>query len=254
MVVKNIMDFLKKNIASLVIIMAGVIAIFAVSYIHSTNALPLPENNIISTNFIVLSADEVGERTIAYINEYLLQSPSTASLIGIVEENKVYKLKVKIDSNEFDLYASLDGGLLFPEVIKLEEKTKEETTIGNFTAGENQICEENGKPIIYFFGSPGCPHCVWEHPIVEKAVAQFGDEIAFHNNMDATKDMDVFSQYSTGGVPTTVLGCKYWRVGSGQSNGEEEEARILTALICKLTNNQPEGVCSGVQDLISQLE
>ncbi len=246
------MEFLKKNLFAIIIIIAGVLAVTAVSCLNSTYSLPSSENNTSQT--AVLSAQEVGEKAIAYINKYLLQDGSTASLVSAVEENQLYKLKVKIMNNEFDLYASLDGGLLFPEAIEMKERAKEIITIGNFTAGENEVCLENGKPVVYFFGSPNCPHCSWERPIIEQVAALFGDEIAFHNNEDATTDMDIFSQYSTGGVPTTVLGCKYWRVGSGQSNGEEGEAKILTALICKLTNNQPGDVCGNVQDLISQVE
>lgn len=246
------MEFLKKNIAAVIIIIAGVLAATAVSCLNNTHALPSSVNN--DSKAVALSAQQVGEKAIAYINDYLLQDGSTASLINAVEENQLYKLKVGIRNEEFDVYASLDGGLLFPEAIKMEERAKETMVIGNFTAGENEVCLENGKPVVYFFGSPGCPHCVWERPIIEEVAAQFGDEIAFHNNMDASADMDIFSQYSAGGVPTTVLGCKYWRVGSGQSNGEEGEAKILTALICKLTNNQPGDVCAGVQDLIDQVE
>ena len=247
------MEFLKRNIAAIVIIVTGVLAATAVSCFDSTYALPSSANN--DSKGTIFSAQQVAALTISYINTDLLQDGSTASLVSIVEQNQLYKLKIKIMDNEFDVYASVDGQLLFPEAIDMmEEKNKETTTIGNFTAGENEVCLENGKPVVYFFGSPGCPHCVWEHPIIEEVAAKFGDEIIFHNNMDASADMDIFSQYSTGGVPTTVLGCKYWRVGSGQSNGEEGEAKILTALICKLTNNQPGDICAGFQDLIDQVE
>ncbi|GAI38261.1 unnamed protein product [marine sediment metagenome] len=62
--------------------------------------------------------------------------------------------------------------------------------------------------------------------------------------MDPSADMDVFSKYSPEGyVPALVLGCKYYRVGSGEIIGEEEENKVLTALICDLTENQPNDVC-----------
>ncbi len=131
------------------------------------------------------------------------------------------------------------------------------STIGNFLVLEEEVCEEDGKPIVYFFGSERCPHCRWEHPIFEEVAAEFTDYISFHNNMDSQDDLDVFqrhSQINRNGIPFSVLGCQYARVGSGENFGEEEETRILTALICKLTNNQPEEVCLEVEDLVNQIE
>jgi len=71
--------------------------------------------------------------------------------------------------------------------------------------------------------------------------------------MDSDEDMDVFSKYSTGGIPTLVFGCKYYRVGAGTQSGEEQETKDLTALICKLTGSQPADVCEQVQDLIQEI-
>ena len=141
-----------------------------------------------------------------------------------------------------------------PEEEVLGELT---STIGNFSVLEGEICQEEDKPIVYFFGSQSCPHCSWEHPILEAVVDEFGDLVSFHNNMDSDEDRDVFQQYSQvnqGYIPFTLLGCQYARVGSGENFGEELEVNYLTALICKLTGNQPEGVCSGVEDLIEQID
>ncbi len=130
-------------------------------------------------------------------------------------------------------------------------------TIGNFSVTKDEICLEKGKPIIYFFGSSTCPHCSWEHPIMKRVAAKFSDKISFHNNMDNQADMEIFSKYSEinqGGIPFLVFGCKYARVGSGENSGEKVEEQALTALICKLTDSQPEGVCKAVSDLIEQIE
>ena len=243
-----------KTLTVIAIIIIGIFAVVTIDYISSDSEFSLTEGDTPSVDVSALTADEVSEQVIAYINDYILQGQTTASLIDVVEENKLYKLKVEISGNEFDLYASIDGKLLFPEVINLTEKLAENTTIGNFTTAEKEVCMEDGKPIVYFFGSHSCPHCLWEQPIIESVAALFGENISFHNNIDNNQDMNIFSEYSTGGVPTAVLGCKYWRVGSGQSNGEEGEAEILTALICDLTQNQPGEICDRVQNLINQIE
>ncbi|MCS7106333.1 MAG: thioredoxin family protein, partial [Candidatus Aenigmarchaeota archaeon] len=125
---------------------------------------------------------------------------------------------------------------------------------GDFLVSKDEVCKENGKPIVYFFGISRCPHCIWEHPIINNVTSKFEGYISYHENVDTDKDIDVFQKYSTGGVPTIVLGCKYYRVGSGRRIGEEQEAKVLTALICKLTGNKPNEVCSNVQDLINQVK
>lgn len=131
------------------------------------------------------------------------------------------------------------------------------STIGGFLVAEEEICQEDGKPIVYMFGASTCPHCTWEHPIFEEVTAKFANQISLHDNMDTQDDMEVFQRYSQinqGGIPFMVLGCRYVRVGSGETIGEEEEAKALTALICKLTRGEPEEVCAEVEDLIEQVE
>lgn len=133
-----------------------------------------------------------------------------------------------------------------------------ETTIGNFFVTKDEICLENGKPSIYFFGRNDCPYCAREHPIFEKVAKKFGDKIVFHNNMDKLDaDKEVWNKYSSinqGAVPFMILGCKYARVGSYQTNGEQQEEKDLAALICKLTNGEPAAVCAPVKDLTAQVK
>jgi thiol-disulfide isomerase/thioredoxin len=140
---------------------------------------------------------------------------------------------------------TLDGNILFPDAVDLQSAASSpeakavppegETVDGEFVKlADKEVCQENGKPIIYFFGSEGCSHCRWEKPILEKVVASFKDKISYHENIDTAKDQDVFSQYSTGAVPTIVLGCQYYRIGSGENLGEQKETEILTKLIQEL--------------------
>ena len=196
-----------------------------------------------------ISADEAGKKAVAYINEKVLVGQGTANLTKISEDKEkgLYKLELNINNQAFESYITFDGNTLFPNAIDLKQtaagngttapKTEAnlltgETIDGDFIKVANQeVCKENGKPIIYFFGSEGCSHCRWEKPIIEKVVAKFGDKISFHNNMDQTKDREIFSKYSTGAIPTIVLGCQYYRVGSGENLGEQKETEVLIKLI-----------------------
>jgi len=246
---------LTKNLLPIAIIIAGVFIAIAVIYINQGKVeKDLSEN--------LLSSQEAAEKAISFINQNMLPEGMSASLINVVEEEGLYKFHFKIGEQEFDSYVTQSGKLLFIEGIDMEEVSREQSTtqeeqkytIGNFIISQDEVCKENEMPIIYFFGSKSCPHCAWEHPIVEKVAKDFEGYISFHNNMDSDADGDVFSKYSTGGIPTLVFGCKYHRVGSGEGLGEEGESKALTALICKLTENQPLSVCNLVQDLINQID
>ncbi len=206
----------------------------------------------------IISSQEAEEKVIGFINQNILRGRGTASSVETVEDNGLYKVKFAVGEQEIESYLTLDGRLFFPEAINLTEvqpaAVEKEPTIGNFSVNEEEVCLEDGKPIVYFFGSESCPYCQWEHPIVEGVAGKFSEYIAFHNNMDTQDDMDIFQKYSTGGIPTLVFGCKYSRVGAGQQAGEEGETQALTALICKLTDSKPADVCDEVQDLINQIE
>lgn len=208
----------------------------------------------------VLPAQEVGDGIVSHINENFPEAPT--SLVGVSEEAGLYKLTLRVGENESPFYATLDGKFLFTQWLDLSapitppepEPEPSATTIGNFSVSEDTVCEDGGKPIVYFFGSETCPHCVWEHPVIKKVVEKFGDNIVFHDNMDSQEtDGEIFAKYSTGGIPAVVIGCKYYRVGSGETSGEDGETTALTALICKLTNSQPSEVCGEVQGLIDQI-
>ena len=207
-----------------------------------------------------LSKEEVAKRTVEYINENFLQEGVILSLVDVVEESGLYKMTLKIGEEEFPSYVTLDGKLLFDRAIDLESKPiaqeepqEEGSTIGDFLVSGDEICKENEKPLVYFFGSEGCSHCQWEHPVIKEVTEDFKDYISFHDNMDSEADFEIFQKYSTGGIPSLVLGCKYYREGSGERSGKEEEKKTLTALICKLTENQPTDICDSVLDLINQI-
>lgn len=206
----------------------------------------------------VITAQEAAANVIQFVNVKILAGQAEATLKDVSEEDGLYKIKFNIQDQEAVTYSTKNGKLFFPEWIDLtvpeNDSTVKETTIGSFTVNEGDFCNDNGKPIVYFFGSESCSHCQWEHPIIEEVAAKFGDYISFHNNMDTDADNDVFQKYSTGSIPALVLGCRYSRIGSGENVGQEVETQNLTAVICKLTDGQPENVCSEVQELINQVK
>jgi len=204
-------------------------------------------------------SEKSANKAISYINKYLLSEGTTATLSSIDNEKIVNLRKITLDvsGNKFASYVSIDGKYLFAtEAFDLDKDPTADTSStgtvedtgteidGGFSEAANtDVCTENEKPIIYFFGSASCTHCKWEEPILKSVVEEFGDTISYHENIDSQTDIDVFNKYSTGSVPTLVIGCKYYRIGSGEASGEDAEKISLRKIICSVTGNQPASVC-----------
>lgn len=208
-----------------------------------------------------VSQKDIGAKVLDYVNKSILQGRATATLVGdpeFVSAYNLYKVKFSIQGQEIESYLTADGKMFFPEGINIDSAkaspTPNSATVGSFTPTTDAVLSENGKPIIYFFGSTTCPHCTWEKPVIQGVMAKFSGVVSYHENIDSEKDKDIFSKYSTGGIPTIVIAGKYYRVGSGENSGAETEAKNLTALICKVTENKPAAVCSTVADVISQIK
>lgn len=135
------------------------------------------------------------------------------------------------------------GGVNGGTTDNCSAKKKIETAMGNFKSKNIDICKENGKPIVYYFGSKYCPHCSWESPILREVIEKFGNTISYHEIIDSKDYEDIFNDYSEGGIPLIVVGCKYYRIGSGEQAGIESEKQTLTKLICETTGNKPTSVC-----------
>lgn len=208
----------------------------------------------------VLKGSDVAAKGLKYINANFDQTKSTTL-------NKVnsglyvlYKIDYNFNGKVVPAYISADGKWFFgtPPVDMTINADGTSTTntptapagtvvAGNFTqVTDATVCAENGKPLVYFFGTSTCPHCAWEKPVIEAVAKLFGDTISFHEKIDDFgTDQAVFSKYDvSGGVPAIVIGCKYYRVGAGENDGATTETANLIKHICDLTGNLPASVCS----------
>lgn len=207
-----------------------------------------------------MSGDKAAKKAIDFVNSQVLTGDNQASVDGkVVLESGLYRFNVKVGADSFPSYVSKDGKLLFPQVMKIDDTvannnvgTTSQKTIGEFTVSNDQVCLENGKPIVYFFGKDDCQYCAWEHPIVQKVAGLFGGEISFHDNMNNNgKDTNIFTKYSPKGeVPTLIIGCKYYRIGTVEpktAEGAVEAESSFTSLMCQVTNNLPANLCNPTQ-------
>lgn len=97
----------------------------------------------------VLSVDKVGARVMQYIKENV-SGGETASLVDIVMDGDVYKLKLEINGQEYESYASRDGRLLFPEGYIIEEASTSQSAA-------NAEIVKSDKPDVKLFVMSYCP-------------------------------------------------------------------------------------------------
>lgn len=223
----------------------------------SIGVVVLPSSQPLSTTY-ELTAEEAGEKTIDFIANNVVPAGIWVTLVNVeeVENANLYKVAINLSTVEAsetrELYVTKDGKMLFPGVIDMSG-----FTIGNFVVSGDPPCTEDQKPIVYFFGSEGCSACKWEHPLLENVTSKFEGYISFHDNMNnLDADKEIFDKYNPqNSVPTLVLGCSYYRVGAGVLIGADQEEKILTALLCTLTDNKPEAVCHDpeIEALIHQV-
>ncbi|MDP3916852.1 MAG: thioredoxin family protein [Nanoarchaeota archaeon] len=129
-----------------------------------------------------------------------------------------------------------------------------------FIKVSNDICTQDGKPIIREFGTTWCPHCQWIKETYSKVVNEYVNEgkiTAYLWEVDIGDDaltedvetevpeseMKIFRDTNKqGSVPTFIFGCKYIRFGNGyEAMGsleleEKEFRKIIDELIAEVNN------------------
>jgi len=210
--------------------------------------------------FIVQTPKDIADKAINYINENLVASNTTATFVSVAEFNNFYNVTINYQNQTASVFVTKDGSYIFlSQPLNVKEKLPPvvvpNQTIGGFLVDDkSDVCKEDGKPIVYFFGSKNCPQCTWEDPIIKNVTDKFNDQISFHENIDTEKDSDILLKYSPKGyIPLIIIGCKYYRIGSGETFGIDNEALILTALTCLTTNKKPSSVCATVENILNQI-
>ncbi len=150
---------LNKNLVLIIIAAAGILITTGVIFLVQEPGQTSSNKNNIST----LSKEEVSQKVIDYLNNNLLGGKATASILNTTEENGLVKMKLKIDNDEFDGYATLDAKLFFPQAFKLDEATNQGSTGSTEPTPEEKqkSCEEmtkTNKPLLEAFVVSECPY------------------------------------------------------------------------------------------------
>lgn len=131
--------------------------------------------------------------------------------------------------------------------------------MGSFTDTGDDICYEDGKPVIRMFSTSTCPHCKWIKNTFDSIAREYADNgliAAYHWELDTSDnlltpekesivpagELEILRKYDpAGGVPMFVFGCKYVRVGNAfeTDNDLVSEERELRAVIDSLLSQAP---------------
>jgi hypothetical protein len=122
---------------------------------------------------------------------------------------------------------------------------------------DEEVCTEEGMPVIRLFSTTSCPHCGWVKETFDKVAREYvltGKIKAYHWELDLQddtltllregtvpeKEVEIFTRFNPKGyVPLFVFGCKYTRMGNayelegdaGLLKEEAEFRKIIEELI-----------------------
>jgi len=105
------------------------------------------------------SPQKIAERTVNYINAnkqfFGLTEDSSASLIEVIEESGLYKLRLEIWGQEFNSYVTKDGKIFFPSGVDIT------ADLSGPTLEEDELAQEVEKrevPDVKLFVMSYCPY------------------------------------------------------------------------------------------------
>lgn len=115
-----------------------------------------------------------------FINAYLMEPGSKASVINIEEEYGLYKMEIDILTTTVESYLSKDGKLFFPQALNVEEISSDETAGGNTqTAPLAEVTNKTDKPVVELFVMSHCPYGTQMEKGILPVVKTLGDTIDF---------------------------------------------------------------------------
>ncbi len=164
-------------------------------------------------------------------------------IIKLIDKNQEEKKRLseaRIDEQRLvseDMGKAITGYLDQLRSKAVITKPTAASAIKTFKTTSDNVCTENGKPIIRLFSTTTCPRCKWIKTTFDDTVKEYGDSIvAYHWELDAGDDtltpevekaipkdeLEVFKKYNPQNtVPTFVFGCKYYRIGNAYEDSSD---------------------------------
>ena len=111
------------------------------------------------------SKEEVGQEVLDFININIFQGQVEGELLEVTEEYGMYSIKIDVEGQELNPYATKDGKVFFPQGIELgeieEDPTDEESTdelTGSVVESNTEGMVKSDKPVVELFVMSHCPY------------------------------------------------------------------------------------------------
>lgn len=138
-----------KNLAKILIPLIVVLAAFvAVEFLYRSSQKSFPG---------ALPAEEAAQKAMSFINDIALQGQSTASLLETVEESGLYRIRIKIQDQEYESYVTKDGKILFAQGTKIAEPASAQQDANQQNTGAQEFTKSD-IPQVQLFVMSFCPY------------------------------------------------------------------------------------------------
>ncbi len=130
-----------------------------------------------------ISADAAKIKAEEFINKFLMQSGSKATIKEVTTEYGLYKVKVDITSDVVESYLTKDGRLFFPQALNIEEinaaKTETDTSAQANTTPSTVVTKKSDKPTVELFVMSYCPYGTQIEKGILPVLETLGNKIDF---------------------------------------------------------------------------
>lgn len=164
-----------------ILVGVAVLAVIITGFLILANS---SSNDLLSFLNLGYSAESIAKKAVDYLNNSVLQGEQTAAMEGFSEESGVVKIKVKIGGKDYDSYVTKDGKLFFPEALKIEESSVEETSQKKNSTGDFNITEKDhvrgnfsASITLVEFSDFECPFCRAHNPTLKKILSEHKDNV-----------------------------------------------------------------------------
>lgn len=130
-----------------------------------------------------ISQDEAKTKAEDFVNKFLMQSGSKASIKEITTEYGLYKLKIDITSDVVESYLSKDGRLFFPQALDVEQISSAKDSVNSSTDSTPTptaiVTKKSDKPTVELFVMSHCPYGTQIEKGILPVLETLGNKIDF---------------------------------------------------------------------------
>ncbi len=130
-----------------------------------------------------ISVDTAKTKAEEFINKFLMQGGSKATVKEVTTEYGLYKIKVDITSDVVESYLTKDGKLFFPQALNVDQisaaKTGTDTSTPASSGPVASVTKKSDKPTVELFVMSYCPYGTQIEKGMLPVLAALGNKINF---------------------------------------------------------------------------